>query len=533
MDDEPGCWTLDFYDFRQVFTAAAEDEQLHEFGDVHVRAERNGARHGTPILLSSSGEADPRINLFFRFGSVAARRPRTWRRYAFSLVVWLDFLATRGRSWDEATPADFDDFKYWRITDHRNLQRVRPTSFDTDRAGLNAFYDWAARYGVANPVPTRVVAEDQAQEVTSSDQRRDPMRPAGSPRRQVKWLLRSAFEQWRDIGLRGYGFDGRRRPGWRGFNEDRDAAFVDGLYGTGLRLTEWSSILDVELPDEDALGRFPKAWLTAACIKGGKQGRTYRIPRSVVKAIAAYMDPVEGSRVEAIQRARRQGRYDQLSGLIMVTGCNRHSRTVTVMTSSGSTPVALDVLGPEERLRLFRATDAGLEPLAVWLGNDGMPKQAHSWEKTFQTANKRIKNQWAAAHGKGDDHTVECPLWARPHMARHSYALKWFSILSVVWSQQLEGFTDREKRDLREQFGDVWFQLATLLGHSSPEVTKDWYLEPFAGLQVDYIFSLLDEEERAAVEQLVGKVVQDSDRVLTAVRLTEAPVPERAQDGGQ
>jgi hypothetical protein len=87
----------------------------------------------------------------------------------------------------------------------------------------------------------------------------------------VKWLLRSAFEQWRDIGLRGYGFDGRRLPGWRGFNEDRDAAFVDGLYGTGLRLIMWSSILDVELPTEEALGRFPKAWLTAACIKGARK----------------------------------------------------------------------------------------------------------------------------------------------------------------------------------------------------------------------------------------------------------------------
>jgi hypothetical protein len=211
----------------------------------------------------------------------------------------------------------------------------------------------------------------------------------------------------------------------------------------------------------------------------------------VVKTIAGYMDPLEGSRAEAIERARRRGRYDQLPGLTMVTGYNRRSRTISVLTSSGSTPVALDVLGPEERLRLFRATDAGLEPLAVWLGNDGMPNQAHSWEKTFQTANTRIRKQWATAHGKDDEDAVDCPLWARPHMARHSFALKLFSILSVVWSQQLEGFTEKEKRDLREQFGDVWFQLATLLGHSSPEVTKDWYLEPFTGLQVDYVFSLL------------------------------------------
>ncbi|WP_190817058.1 hypothetical protein [Saccharopolyspora pogona] len=161
MDNELSCWTVDFYNFHQVFTMQAEDGQLVEFGDVHAWAERNGVWHGTPILLSPTGEADPRINLFFRFGSVAAKRPRTWRRYAFSLAAWLDFLQTRGRSSDEATACDFDDFKHWRMTDSRNRQRVRPTSFDTDRAGLNTFYDWAAtRYGIVNPIPTHTVAGD-------------------------------------------------------------------------------------------------------------------------------------------------------------------------------------------------------------------------------------------------------------------------------------------------------------------------------------------------------------------------------------
>ena len=154
------------------------------------------------------------------------------------------------------------------------------------------------RYGLVNPVPTVVTVTDDPA-VQARDGQRDPARPAGVTRRQVKWLLRPAFEQWRDIGLRGFGFGGQRRPGWRGFNEDRDTAFVDGLYGTGLRLAEWSSILDVELPGEDdASGRFPRAWLAAACIKGGREGRYYRIPRSVMKSVAAYLDPVEGSRAD-------------------------------------------------------------------------------------------------------------------------------------------------------------------------------------------------------------------------------------------
>jgi integrase len=518
-----GSWSLDFYDFKAELDSAG-DEIVAKFGNVHEWAARNGARQGTPILVGPSGVADARINLFFRIGTVAGRRPRTWRRYAYSLLVWLDFLAGRGRSWDGVTMADFDDFKHWRMTDHRNVTRVRATSFSADQAALNSFYRWAGeRYGLVNPVPTVVtVLDDPA--VPARGGQRDPARPAGATRRQVKWLLRPAFEQWRDVGLRGFGFDGQRRPGWRGFNEDRDAAFADGLYGTGLRLAEWSSILDVELPGEEASGRFAKAWLAAACIKGGREGRYYRIPRSVMKSIAAYLDPVEGSRAEAVGRARRKGRYERVPGRQIVTGCNRHSRTLYVLTSGGSTVLSLDLIAPEERLRLFRQAPDGLEPLAVWLGNDGMPKQAHSWETTFQAANARIARAWAAAHGK-DPADIDCPLWARPHMARHSFALRWFSILSVVWEQRLEGFTETEKRDLREQFGDVWFQLATLLGHSSPEVTKDWYLEPFTGLQLDYIMSLLDAEEHAAIDQLVGHVARSSDKVLGPARPDTGAIP--------
>lgn len=79
----------------------------------------------------------------------------TMRRYAYALVVWLEFLGVFGRSWDEATVRDVEAFKDWRLTDLRNDGRVRPTSFDTDRAALNTFYRWASnRYNVRNPVAT-------------------------------------------------------------------------------------------------------------------------------------------------------------------------------------------------------------------------------------------------------------------------------------------------------------------------------------------------------------------------------------------
>ena len=367
MGDGSGCWTVDFYDFT-VPSGLLGDGELAGFGDVHERARGNGARHGTPVIAHTAGRADARVNLFFRTGTMAAARPATWRRYAFALVVWLNFLSVFGRSFDEATARDVEAFKDWRLTDRRNGGRVQPTSFDTDRAALSSFYGWAAaRYGIVNPVPTAASRQRRRPggDGGHGPAGRDGLRPASASRRQVKWMLRSAWEQWRDIGLREYGFDGLRRPGWRGGAvEDRDVAFVDGLFGTGLRLAEWASVLDIELPPA-AGGRFPRAWLAAACAKGGQRGRFYRIPRRVLSLLEGYLDPVEGSRRPAIARAQAAGRYESLHGVQVVTGYNARSRVLYLAGQSGARSVPVDVLGPDERRLLLRASPQGLEPLAV------------------------------------------------------------------------------------------------------------------------------------------------------------------------
>jgi integrase len=531
------CWTVEFYDFT-VALPALEGDLLAGFGDLRTRAAGNGARHGTPVVLGPGGVPDARVNLFFRTGAMADARVATWRRYAYALVVWLEFLRRCGRSWPEATAGDVEAFKDWRLTDSRNDGRVRPTSFDTDRAALNTFYVWAgARFGVANPVAgagSRSVrgTGPGGQSWSGEGGARDPLRPAGSSRRQVKWMLRKAFEQWRDVGLCGYGFDGRRRAGWRGANEDRDAAFVDGLYGTGLRLTEWASVLDVEIP---ALGvrRLEPAWLSAACIKGGGQGRVYRVPRSVLSAVAAYIDPLEGSRAAAVGRAQRAGRYERIHGLRIVTGHSARTRTLTLDGASGPVAVGLDVLGPDERRLLFRRTPAGLEPLWLWLAPDGLPKKPHGWQDTFQAANTRVAQAWADTAGAGTEgpgdgrRQAACPLWARPHMLRHSFCLKWFSVLSVLWQRRVAGFSPGEVADLRDQVGDIWYQLATLMGHRHPQTTRDIYLEPFTALEVDYLMGLLDEEETAGVDALLRAAAGDGGRTLTAVGVPPGPAGAR------
>ncbi|MFG3403636.1 hypothetical protein [Streptomyces sp. NPDC048142] len=352
MGVESGGWLVEFYDLKRPL-APPGDDLADKVGDVLAWAQKNGARHRTPFLIPADDRLpDPRVNLYFRKSKIVSKQPTTWRRYAYSLAVWLGFLDTLGVSWDEAAGEDYTDFKFWRITDVSNGERIEPTSFDTDRSALNSFYTWAGPlYGCINPVATGdILGTADPVDIPAGQGRRDPARPASSTRRRVKWLLRGAFEQWRDVGCRGYGFDGLRAEGWRGAHEDRDCAFVDGLYGTGLRLAGWGSVLDVELPSVDAAGRFPRAYLARACAKGKREGREYRVPVGVLKSVTGYMDPIEGSRAEAVRRARRAGRYERVARLKIVTRFSPQARTLTVLTAEGSSTLSLDGLDPEERL---------------------------------------------------------------------------------------------------------------------------------------------------------------------------------------
>jgi integrase len=438
--DEPDRWRVDFYDFT-VPPPETDDPDIARYGDVHRRAARNAARHGTPILTPPSGRPDARINLFFRTGKMAVSGMLTWRRYAYTLAVWLDFLDAVGRTWDEATAGDVEAFKDWRLTDLRNEERIRATSFDTDRAGLNSFYTWAsARYGIRNPVPTVPTGTRAAGAPSESGyrRRRDPLRPAASSRRQVKWLLRPALTQWRDVGLRGYGFDGLRRSGWRGFNEDRDVAFVDGLYGTGLRLREWSSVLDVEFPRSQGR-RLHRAWLAEQCIKGAKEG------------------PITG---------------------FLGAPCSRWRRTW------------IRSRDPVRRLSLGLSAGAftsGCAAFGSWWAIT--PALARS---TSRGAMVRYRSRWMcwvptrgsgcfAGLRRGWNHFgfgCRSAVCQKGPTAGRTPSLRWFSLLSLVEEKRVEGLSEREAADLREQLGDLWLQLAVLMGHKHPDTTREHYLNP-------------------------------------------------------
>jgi integrase len=196
------------------------------------------------------------------------------------------------------------------------------------------------------------------------------------------------------------------------------------------------------------------------------------MPRSVLTDVLAY---VEGERAASIRRAQAAGRYQQVSERRILLRQLGGRRIEVRDPQGGLGSVSLDVLSPSSRRQLFRETTSGLEPVAVWLNEDGMPRIPHGWQHTFVAANKRVA-------GAG---LVE--LAATAHMLRHSFALRWFSVGRLLYEKRFAHLDAEEMRDFRAQFGDTWYFVMTLLGHRNVATTMNIYLEPFRDLDVELL----------------------------------------------
>lgn len=162
--------------------------------------------------------------------------------------------------------------------------------------------------------------------------------------------------------------------------------------------------------------------------------------------------------------------------------------------------VSLDVLVEEQRHRLFREGPHGLVPLAVWLNEDGLPRAAHGWQHTFDTANDRVGRAGLVG------------LAVRAHMLRHSFALRWYSVGRLLYERRFAHLSAEELRDYRAQFGDTWYLVMTLLGHADVSTTMDTYLEPFRDLDVSL---LIEHAQGALISALMAEMFATHPQVLT------------------
>ncbi|MFC8829469.1 integrase [Streptomyces sp. NPDC057137] len=444
---------------------------LASWEDLVQREDRTGIHPGDPILLSPDYEIDPILSHFLCRTSFARLKPETKRNYTNDYCLFFDFLWDRGHNWHEATPDDLWDFEDWRTRSPRNPSRIGGDRWDRALAALTRLYTWAVNqeHMVKNPVEMKSVRNRYGDIVSVPAGRAEHARTSN-----VRWLTPRAFRLWVDVGLRGHATDGLVDRNWRGRLSDRNAAYADLLFSSGMRRTEGASLLTFEVPRTRLEGGRYYTGRLARAVTKSQRARTFYASAVVIGEVEGYM---ESTRASLVRRAQMKGRYDSLPDWRLVTHqTGRLKRVLHWRDQDGMMgETSLIEATVEERMTFFTEGPLGPEPLWLWLNESGLPFHPDSWENVFRAASDRCEDVLSGAMAE--------PPFATPHMARHSFALYMLVVLSNLMDQRM-GLTPEERRDFRLLYGDPWSMVKDLLGHADLATTKKIYLAPVADLQL-------------------------------------------------
>jgi hypothetical protein len=485
---------------------------LDNYLDLPVREAALGIKPDFPILISPGYELDPLLIEYFLYGDeYTARNAKTQKDEASAIKAWLNYLDSLGVHWSDATRKHFTAFRAMK-TDRHLVQRLvaagrmSPTDgrdvitmghFGNLHRALKRLYEWAEEEGHVprgrSAIPSRVLGHNETPK----------SRAAGG----AGWFMPTTFVLWRNVGLLGHtvvrGDNGLPTWGppdrsWKGGrNASRNAAYVDLGISTGLRRRELTL-----LTDEVGAGQ---QYLAARMAKGEHSGRKYEIPRGIADEIERYE---RFGRRAAVRRARRAGRYEKWQAeqppLLIFDHWDWDRYGARVFVAEDGVEVSLNDASVEERMRMARRTEEGIEPMMLWLKENGLPHRPEGWNPVIDAANKRVAHAFEAAG------IHSAPPYAIIHTLRRSFALYKLAALSRQIAKR-EGLAGPAllAYDMKT-FGPAFKQVQGDLGHASSQTTIDQYLEPVKGLLHHAYF---DTTSEMALEEVISLLVGDSPLV--------------------
>ncbi|MGW0770275.1 site-specific integrase [Streptomyces sp. NPDC002676] len=472
-----------------------------------------GLKPGDPVFVRPDGMVDADLLDFVRSSTFRNMERESKRNYSTDMRLLLEFLSSRNVEWRQATQQDLGDFRDWRCEAPENPGQISGTKWDREAAAFTKLFKWAG----VRLMPVDISRpEDRAADSVSS---------------RVSWLTPRTWGLWSDVGLRGHGRGGIPAPGWDSRTEIRNTSFVQLLLSSALRRQEGGSLLTFELPTQRLRhGRYCHGRIAGAVTRS-KNSRVFYVSVDAVGQVEAY---IQSERAWAIARAQAKGRYERLPQIRLITRVTGGLKPKVEWVDRNGVvgERELSRLGWMERQSLFLEGPEGPEPAYLWLTEQGMPMPPGRWNGVFRTANQRCEKvlltdkerkvtrdlRLAAMRAKSP--------YATPHSTRHSAAL----YLLIVLNQLVEtryGLTKAERRDFALLFGDPWWLVKTILGHSDVETTKRHYLSPVAHLQLESILAMADttDDQDKGTEDLDGVFarlaretagIQDIDTLLGA-----------------
>ncbi|MDN4491597.1 hypothetical protein QQX13_12205 [Demequina sp. SYSU T00068] len=478
-------------------------EELDAIADLPKREKEMLLRDEHPIIVSPSLEIDDRLVGFFAYG-MGDVLSKTRLNRARALTRWLEWLSHPEVGVDDW--AEAQEWHFWAFKDYRTQSKFHPdggaiseATFSTDTLSvLHDLYRWAERERLVDhsPIPERASRKQGSNSNTITVK-------SSAPR--VRWATPDTYQMWRDVGLQGCVAvrdgnavrAGERDPSWKGGrNRLRDVAYVNFMVTTALRAREQSTLLTVELPAMSGNVRLPEG-----VAKFGNS-RIYTPSQIGLHSIERY---VSGERAKAVKRAKDKKRYDAFARrhdvrVVTFEGTGRRRRWVAEDGRSGS----FEPLTGDDRRGMFVRDEKGrLEPLMLWLNDDGLPMSTSGVEKIFERANDRVFDQCEVLGMAPED----IPNLSQ-HSLRFTFALWQLLALHRRIDERKGGKPEKYDEDRYEVAFDV---VRDLLGHADVETTRKTYLKP---AQTLWVGELLGEGFTGELSEVISRMTAGADLVL-------------------
>ncbi|MFJ5819842.1 site-specific integrase [Streptomyces sp. NPDC093108] len=371
--------------------------------DLEVRSyvERPGAvRDGTPFFLGPDMRpVEPLCSFFFELSKSLVAK--TLADYTYDILDLLDFLGQLDPPLDLLSATE-DDLVAYR--DDRTQHQDVPISAGTwqrRRAAINNFYDWAVYDGL---LPRRPYHRRR--------NGRDVLAWGSTTELDVRHLT---FVQWRflkQVGLRGLLPGDRADRSFRGAAPLRNSAAGELAVTTGMRLREFTSLLDIEVgpPRRDAAPVDVKLQAIAK----------YGLPRtvSIQDPTMRELDLYRRTERAAVVRAAARTLYTRREDWFVVDDINmRQMRLGGILRGRRRSFRIEQMPAPLRRITMIEG-DGGLEPMALFVGRGGRMPSKSRWEQVFADAHERTL-RISEEHQLGP----VMPGQFRIHDTRHTFAV--------------------------------------------------------------------------------------------------------------
>jgi integrase len=379
--------------------------------DAVAYVTRKGAlKAGTPFFMGEDMRPlEPLCSFFFELAK--ALKAKSLADYTYDTLDLVDFLEELDPPADLLSATEEDLIAYREDRTEHQDEPISAGTWQRRRALINNFYDWAV------------------EEAKLLDKRpyyrrkngRDVLAWGDTSELDVRHLT---YEQWRflkQVGLRGLLPDGRADRTFRTSAPLRNSAAGELAVTTGMRLREFSTLLDIEVgePRRDGL---PRPVVLQATAKYSLK-RTVEIQHETMRELDLYR---RTERAWTVRKAAKtlHRRRDELFVVddidlrrMKVSGVlhgRRRTFTVSAMTAE------------MRRLAVFEG-DHGLEPMALFVGRGGRMLSKQRWNQVFDAAHARCQRIC-----EEEGLPLEMPDQLRIHDLRHTFAVIMLEVLTKM-----------------------------------------------------------------------------------------------------